>query len=207
MKHKKLLITAICLATITAVLLLISYYTGIIQPLEDGFYSFISTFISPALTAFMQFVSFLIDPIPLIIICLSLFIFKFTRKYYAIPIAIGTGGATLINIGIKEIVKRPRPDVLHLVTETSYSLPSSHAAASMAFFTLLIFISRRVLTKRWVKNLITTLSILMILIVGISRIYLGVHHLGDVLIGWCVGFIVAGIGYLIYDRWLVKNNK
>ena len=75
---------------------------------------------------------------------------------------------------------------IHRITETSWSMPSGHAQASAVFFPLLAGIQRR--WKLWVRLVV---AIVFPLLVGLSRIYLGVHYPTDVLVGWVLGFIVS----------------
>lgn len=86
----------------------------------------------------------------------------------------------LLNAGLKQVFAAPRPDLLpHLDIVRSYSFPSGHAAGNMVLFGALALLAKR----RWA----TAAAIVIILSVGISRIWLGVHWPGDVLAGWIVG--------------------
>jgi len=94
---------------------------------------------------------------------------------------------------VKEYLIMPRPDpnlVRHLVTETSPGFPSGHAQGAMTMWGYLAVAFRR----RW----LTVLCVALILLVGVSRLYVGVHFPGDVLGGWLFGFLfVAGFEWLV----------
>lgn len=97
-----------------------------------------------------------------------------------------------LNQVLKQIVQRPRPDGFRLIAETGYSFPSGHSMISMAFFGLLVWMvwtyeKDRVLARIW-----CVLFSLVIVMVGVSRIYLGVHYASDVLAGFCVSLIWLG---------------
>ena len=93
---------------------------------------------------------------------------------------------------LKRILQRPRPTEFRIVEETGYSFPSGHSMVSMAFYGYLIYLIYRYIKNKYVKwTLITILSILICLI-GISRIYLGVHYTSDVL-----GGFLLSISYLV----------
>ena len=104
---------------------------------------------------------------------------------------------TILNQLLKRILRRPRPTEFRIVEETGYSFPSGHSMVSMAFYGYLIY-----LIYRYIKlSLIVLLSILICLI-GISRIYLGVHYTSDVL-----GGFLLSISYLVVYISLIKNLK
>ena len=99
---------------------------------------------------------------------------------------------TILNQLLKRILQRPRPTEFRIVEETGYSFPSGHSMVSMAFYGYLIYLIYRYIKNKYVKwTLITILSILICLI-GISRIYLGVHYTSDVL-----GGFLLSISYLV----------
>ena len=96
--------------------------------------------------------------------------------------------AFLLNVGLKYFVARPRPGInLRLVEAYSYSFPSGHSMSAMAFYGFLIYlVFRYVRSKRW-KVLISVLLFCLVIAIGISRIYLGVHYATDVMAGFVVG--------------------
>ena len=112
------------------------------------------------------------------------------RSDYAALVAVATGGAGIVNPVLKAIFDRPRPQVFewraHQVGSPSF--PSGHAAMSMVLFLVLVYIVHRLSQRRWIELLAFVLGGLMILLIGVSRIYLGVHYPSDVLAGYVVGF-------------------
>ena len=94
-----------------------------------------------------------------------------------------------LNTVLKFIVQRPRPDGFRLISETGYSFPSGHSMVAMAFFGLLIWMVWRY-HRRDVMRLVWCACFgLVIVIVGVSRIYLGVHYASDVIAGFCVSLM------------------
>lgn len=109
---------------------------------------------------------------------------------------------TILNQLLKRIMRRPRPTEFRIVEETGYSFPSGHSMVSMAFYGYLIYLIYRYIKNKYIKwSLIVLLSILICLI-GISRIYLGVHYTSDVL-----GGFLLSISYLVVYISLIKNLK
>lgn len=107
---------------------------------------------------------------------------------------------TILNQLLKRILRRPRPTEFRIVEETGYSFPSGHSMVSMAFYGYLIYLIYRYIKNKYIKwSLIVLLSILICLI-GISRIYLGVHYTSDVL-----GGFILSISYLVVYISLIKK--
>ena len=97
-------------------------------------------------------------------------------------------GSTIINNLIKVIIRRPRPSNM-LVSENGYSFPSGHSMASMVLYGYLIYLIYKYINNRWLKIIFITILSLVILLIGVSRIYLGVHYASDVICGFIIGFI------------------
>ncbi|TPJ34985.1 phosphatase PAP2 family protein [Mesorhizobium sp. B2-8-3] len=106
------------------------------------------------------------------------------------------GGQVLSSL-LKFEVDRPRPDLVsHLVTETSLSFPSGHAMLSAVTYLTLGSLAARFLPDRRTKVFVLGLAVLTTVLIGASRVYLGVHWPSDVLAGWCAGFAWAMLCWL-----------
>ena len=116
-----------------------------------------------------------------------------------VAIAVGSGG--ILNTLLKTGYARPRPAlVAHLVEVTSSSFPSGHAMNSaIVYLTLGVLLARAVPDRR-LKAYILWIGVALTLIVGISRVYLGVHWPTDVLAGWAIGSAWAGLVWLVAER-------
>lgn len=110
-----------------------------------------------------------------------------------VAVAGGQALSSLLKVG----VDRPRPDLVsHLVNETSLSFPSGHAMLSAVTYLTLGSLAARFLPDRTTKIFVLVLAVLTTVLVGISRVYLGVHWPSDVLAGWCAGFAWAMLCWL-----------
>ncbi len=163
-------------------------------------YELISSFlISDFATPIAKFITNFGGPIILIGLTIILAIAIKNRRI-GISIFANLCIVTGLNILIKQILQRPRPTEYRIIDETGYSFPSGHSMVSMAFYGFLIYLIYRYVKDKYLKiGLITFLSILIISI-GISRIYLGVHYTSDVI----AGFLVS-ISYLVLYISSVNN--
>jgi len=107
--------------------------------------------------------------------------------------------ATLSNMALKEFINRTRPTAEHLVTVSTLSYPSGHAMSAMAFYGFLIFLAMRYKINRILRICLISLLAILIFLIGISRIYLGVHFPSDVLAGFMGGLIWVAFCAIVFD--------
>ena len=94
----------------------------------------------------------------------------------------------LLNFIIKISFQRIRPD-WRIIPITGYSYPSAHTMISTVVYGYFIYLTNHYINNRYLKFTIYSLSIIMMLLIGFSRIYLGVHYASDVLAGYLISFI------------------
>jgi len=128
------------------------------------------------------------------------------RPATALLMFVAVAGGQVLSSLLKFEVDRPRPDLVsHLVSETSLSFPSGHAMLSAVTYLTLGSMAARFLPGRTTKIFVLGLAILTTLLVGASRVYLGVHWPSDVLAGWCAGFAWAMLCWLV-ARFLQRRH-
>ena len=116
----------------------------------------------------------------------------------ALFIFVAVAGGQVLSSLLKVGIDRPRPELVsHLVNETSLSFPSGHAMLSAVTYLTLGSLAARFLHGRTTKIYVLSLAVLTTVLVGVSRIYLGVHWPSDVLAGWCAGFAWAMLCWLV----------
>ena len=108
----------------------------------------------------------------------------------------------IFNQYMKIFFQRPRPMDLMIVEENGYSFPSGHSMVSMAFYGFIIFLIWKYLKSNKLKWLYTILLGILIVTIGTSRIYLGVHYASDVLAGF-----YFSIAYLIIYTTIITNKS
>ena len=134
----------------------------------------------------------------LIVTAVIVYLLLIRKAGTALFVLVAVVGGQLLSSLLKVEVDRPRPDLVsHLVTETSLSFPSGHAMLSAVTYLTLGSLAARFLPGRTTKIFVLSLAVLTTLLVGISRVYLGVHWPSDVLAGWCAGFTWAMLCWLV----------
>lgn len=114
------------------------------------------------------------------------------RKHDALYLVLSLLLIWLLNNALKQVFARARPDILQLVTEASYSFPSAHAMTAAGFWPVAAYVLFRNSSKRLYACALAV-SVLLCVLVAISRVVLGVHYLSDVIIGLCLGFIGSAV--------------
>lgn len=166
-------------------------FTKEIMDMDALGYGFISSFISDGATLVMKFITYFGSAYVLIPLTALLFVLTKNKK---LNILIGSNLllVTFFNQFLKIVFQRPRPEEYRLISESGYSFPSGHSMVSMAFYGLLIYIVYRYVKNVYVKYGLMVILFMLILFIGISRIYLGVHYTSDVM-----GGFLLSISYLI----------
>ena len=147
---------------------------------------------SPAMTTAMRGISFLGSTLFLFPATVAIVIWFALRKWgrEAKLFAVTMAGASLLNVSLKLTFKRPRPvPFFDLFPPESYSFPSGHALTSACFFGALAAILTARITSRRNRIVVWIVATLMFLLIGFSRIYLGVHHTTDVIAGFAAALI------------------
>lgn len=115
--------------------------------------------------------------------------YAFIKKNSLLLIPFSSILSPIINNILKLIFRRPRPDEIYrLITESNYSFPSGHAMISILFYGSIIVLINRSNIKH--KKVLNTLIILIILLIGITRVYLGVHYVSDVIGGYLISLSI-----------------
>lgn len=144
----------------------------------------------------------------IIALCLILLILPQTRNVYGIPVSMGAIFVTILNKTIKHIIQRLRPeDIQHLVQEGGYSFPSGHSITSMFVYGMMLYLVWTHVKNRRLRNILSVLVMIPLVLVGPSRIYLGVHYPTDVLAGWCLGFAVLMAAIGVVQRITARREK
>ena len=116
----------------------------------------------------------------------------------AIFVSLASLGGWFLNSALKQLFQRPRPDVVpHLRDVMSLSFPSGHAMTSAVVYLTLGALTMRIAERRLTKFYCMAVAVLATVLVGASRVYLGVHYPTDVIAGWLIGFSWALLCWIV----------
>ena len=159
---------------------------------------------TPLLTKIFLIITNLGSPYVLIVLTLLSFLLK--NKKISFIITANLGLITIINQVLKFIIKRPRPSDLFLIVETGYSFPSGHSMVSVSFYGLLIYFIYKYFKNKKLKISLITLLSLIIVLIGISRVYLGVHFVSDVISGFLLSLSYLMIFIKVINKFILKES-
>jgi undecaprenyl-diphosphatase len=171
--------------------------------LDNKIFAYLDSHVSARNNDVMLFFTFLgthefLIPANLLLIAYFAFIKK--DKWYSIKIPAIALSSLILMFALKNLFNRHRPEIPLLEAAKGLSFPSGHALFSVTFYGLLIYIVFKTIKKNDLKWTLIIMLLLLILIIGFSRIYLRVHYPSDVAAGYCIGFM-----WLVFTIWLLNR--
>lgn len=146
----------------------------------------------------------------IIITALILAVSIFKKKFFSfgLPVGITVIISRVINITLKNLIDRPRPEFKILAASES-SFPSGHSQNNMALYIAILLAALLVVNLPKRRLALKIVFISLPVLIGITRIYFGVHYLTDVVAGWSMGAVVAITVHIIYFAIYenVRNKK
>jgi len=200
------ILTALLIAFAVLAILVLN---GTLQGFNDSVYTQIEKWISPLLTNIMVGISSIGEWFIYLPIGLLFLIIPKSRLKIGVPVTLAVCASAALNIVLKHIFAVERPDINRLITETGYGFPSGHAMNGTVFIGLCVCLFIGYIYKRPLKIAVVSISTIFMLLMGLSRIYLGVHSLTDILGGYLAGLIVLIIAILILQnkQWFIDKVK
>ncbi|WP_405565326.1 phosphatase PAP2 family protein [Polaribacter sp. Asnod6-C07] len=167
-------------------------HTDVLSEFDTSVSNYITSFRSDLLTSYFKFVTDVGDALGYFVVvslCSLLFYLFFKNWKYVLQLLSILILALSSNLILKQLINRQRPTLEHLVTVKTLSYPSGHAMTAMAFYGFLIYLIVTFKINKFLKFGLITVFTILILSIGISRIYLGVHFPSDIVGGFVAGFI------------------
>ena len=191
----KILITVVILTF----LFLSQGYTNILKPFDLKIISYIQSLENEYLTVFYKMITIIADTYQSAIITILLVTFLYFKKHYreARFLAITMTTCGLAMPLLKNIFSRERPNFYRLIEISGYSFPSGHTTSATTMYLTLAIILLSIM-KKLNKYFVFSIAVLGIVIIGSSRIYLGVHYPTDVMAGICLGISIVSTVYCLY---------
>lgn len=135
-----------------------------------------------------------------LLIVIALFVGRENRAALFLILTLTSGSA--VSTGLKLWFDRPRPDLVdHLDQTFTSSFPSAHAMVSMVGWIAFAMIASRFISETGLRRFVFGAAVTIAFIIGVTRIYLGVHWPSDVLAGWAAGLAWVSLCWLIADGW------
>ena len=129
----------------------------------------------------------------MIVIIASLFLVATQHRFSAFLLLVASAGGLILNTMLKSGFDRPRPRLFEWLTNPSgSSFPSGHAMGSAIVYFTVAYLIARLEKRRWMRAITITTSLLLVLLISVSRLYLGVHYPSDVVAGMVIGLAWAG---------------
>lgn len=161
------------------------------EAFDKFIYSIVTFNKNDCLTGFYKFITFFASEIMICLVSLAFFLF-FKSKRYGTLVFLNAVNILILNVCLKLVFMRERPFDLMIITEKGYSFPSGHAMAALGFYGFILYLLWNMNLEKKAKLIFSILLVLLIILIGVSRIYLGVHYASDVLAGYLVS-----LAYLI----------
>lgn len=175
------------------------YYQDKLYIFDNFVYNYVKNIINNPMTIIMKFITFFASPLWCIVLAIIIIIFnKKLGKYFSINLAL----VFLLNFVLKLVFARERPIDINIITESGYSFPSGHSMVSAGMYGFLAYNLWKSKIKNGCKVIGCIGLVILTFLIGLSRIYLGVHYTSDV-----IGGFVLGIAYLVLFIQIVYSKK
>ncbi|BFH64093.1 phosphatase PAP2 family protein [Paenibacillus azoreducens] len=199
----KLVITSI-ISGVIFIMIMLLVITNNIAWFDDAIISLVQGLENDRLTSFMKFLSFIGSSLMSVMIFVVVFLFLMIvlkHRRELIMFLVTVGGSELWNLILKNIIQRARPNTHRLVEITGFSFPSGHSMAAFALYGAITFLLWRHIPRYAGRIAMITAGIALTLLIGISRIYLGVHYPSDVIGGYAASATWLMICIVCFRKW------
>lgn len=215
MKNKQTYLVRGSFAALIFVILgyVVKFYPEVIRDFDTSIQAAIRGNLPELATRFFKAITVIGNTGTQVALVILALLFLSSKKWYAEAGFVTLSGilAGILIFSLKNVYLRPRPSLEHLVHAGGYSFPSGHSMGTMLIIGTLIIIVGQRIKKQSLKLPVQVVLGASILLVGLSRIYLGVHYPTDVLAGFSLGFGILNFLYPFYDQkrfeWRFQNKQ
>lgn len=179
------------IATLVFIGVAVGVQTGYLDGFDDAVRYRVYSMRSDKLTVFWRFITHSGDRYVVIILGIILLLIKSLREKYGVKFAIAALSSTALYQIMKYIFQRPRPDLaLRLIEQGGYSFPSGHSMNCLVSYGILIYLLLKYCENRRLAKILSVGLGLLTILIGFSRVYVGVHYPTDIIGGWSLGIAV-----------------
>jgi undecaprenyl-diphosphatase len=169
--------------------------------------AWVHQFASPSMTRAMTVISLLGYDILIVELVAALAIFLYLGwKHAAGWLAVSMAGALILDLTLKYSFRRPRPQPFFGAAPHSFSFPSGHALCSFCFYAVLAGLIAARTRSMFVRVAAGVMAAALVIAIGLSRIYLGMHYPSDVVAGY-LGAAIWVSTLLVLDRWRIHRRR
>ncbi|MFB3162585.1 phosphatase PAP2 family protein [Neobacillus sp. 179-J 1A1 HS] len=164
---------------------------------------------APYITSIMKFFTEIGSTKIVVILCLFIIFFLYKVLHHRLELLLFIGvvvGTPILNTLLKEIFQRARPDLHRLIEIGGYSFPSGHAMNAFTVYGILTFLLWRHIFNRGGRILLILFSSFFIIMIGVSRIYLGVHYPSDIIGGYFASGFWLAVSIWFF-QWYMERQR
>ena len=184
--NRKIIILTISLILFTIITYAI--FNNKINTIDQNIHSYILNIRNDNLTSILITITNISSAYALIVLSILLLLIM-KKKKLPLLISLNLIISFISNQITKQIITRPRPIGINLIEETGYSYPSGHAMISMAYFGFIAYLIYKYVKNKLIKTILISSIFILIILIGFSRIYLGVHYLSDIIGGFLLSIV------------------
>lgn len=169
---------------------------------DNQMLEYIHNNINPLLLRIMKIVSFIGSAYFIIPLMAIVLVYNYIRKkaFESKILLMSTAGSWILNFLLKQVFQRTRPLQYFLVEQGGYSYPSGHTMVATSFYFAIAYIITRNIKDRRIKAICFIIATVAILVMGSSRLYLGVHWPTDIIGGFLMGYILFQISVTLIKQ-------
>lgn len=196
------------LSFIGFVLISFLYQSRLIIEIDEWLIQHIQQFESNGLTKFMKFFSYIGSGSIVVILAIAVILLLFLLKHRLeiMMFIVTVSGSALLNDLLKLLFQRTRPIIHPIIVEAGYSFPSGHSMNAFTLYGIVTILLWRNLSSRSGRSLLIGFSLFMILTIGLSRVYLGVHYPSDVIGAYLASYAWLTVMFGVL-RYFAKNKR
>ncbi len=203
MNHNKILLSISFVTLSLFILLAFTYEHSFFQQFDVFIVEHVPSVRAEWITSFMLFLALLggTKVMAALTLILMIILVLWQKKWTAVlPPMLIMGGTALLNMTVKEWIGRARPEINYLIEQPGYSFPSGHTMAAVSFGGLCIYLIYHYVDRKMIRILSIVVALVLFVLMGISRMYLGVHFLTDILGGTLFSITWIALAILILNR-------